>query len=149
MTLGVCRSLAICLAVSGCRFLPPNCLGVVTAERAGPHPQMLRCTRGVALKSADGERGVILLAGRDVVLLFDHRGATNRVHLLFCAEGNRALYERIGQRLEPLASSDDLGQAGVRAQPTGDEIRGSFDVFVARSERDGVEVSARTSSTRG
>ena len=129
--------------MSGCRFLPPNYLGVVTAEQAGPHPQMLRFTQGVAVETGHGERGVILLASREVVLLFDHCGPANRVQLLFRVDGDRAFYERIGQRLEPLATADGLGQVGVRARRVGNEIRGSIDAFVTRTERDGLEVSAR------
>jgi len=129
--------------MSGCRFLPPNYLGVVTAEQAGPHPHMLRFTRGLAVETGDGERGVVLLAGHEAVLLLDHRGPANRVQLLFCADGDRAFYERIGQRLEPLATAGALGQVGVRARRVGDELRGSIDVFVTRTERDDLEVSAR------
>ena len=85
-----------CSAIVGCRFLPPNYLGLVTAERAGPHPKLLSFSRGLALEDTGNDRGVTLLAGRDVLLLFDYRGNTNRVQLLFCNDGDRVLYERSG-----------------------------------------------------
>lgn len=142
------RSFGVALFVSlwamagGCRLLPPNYLRLVTAERAGRHPTLLNFTRGVALASEDDDAGLVLMASAKAVLLLDYAGPTNRVQLLFFRGDHRVLYERIGQRLAAPGVGHDLGRAGVRCRAEGSQLRGNIDVFVAATERDGLETPA-------
>lgn len=129
---------ALCASAGGCRLLPPNYLRLVTAERAGWYPPLLGFTRGIAVESDDGA-GMVVMAGPRAVLLFDHAGPTNRVQLAFVQDEHLVLYERIGQRIEPPVADRDLGRAGVRCRKEDGHLRGSIDVFVAVTERDGLE----------
>ncbi len=133
---------ALCLSAGACQLLQPNYLCLVSEERTEHQHDLLRFTHGMAYAPSEGTPGFVLLAGQDAVLLFDYDGPTNRVQLLFCPGADRALYERIGQRDRAFETPAGTAQVGVRVRHTPDHLRGSIDVFLARSEREGLPVCA-------
>jgi hypothetical protein len=121
-------------AVAGCELVPPNNFRILTTEPAGTHPVLIHLRRGTFCQA--GENGVALMDSPTAMLLFDWSGSANRVQLLFRQGADVASYERIGQW--PWLR----GTAGRVARPQGvhaevranQQLRGSLDVFLARSE---------------
>lgn len=137
----VALGLVVAGMLSGCQLLPPNYLALIAADSAGQFPSVLRFTEGTAWES--GPRGVAVLRSPKAILMFDYRGGANRVHLLFRQDQGHRLYERIGQRSVVLRSAGAAGSpAGIRTSNDEGSLRGSIDVFVARSEREDAQATA-------
>jgi hypothetical protein len=116
----------------GCELVPPNNFRLISAEPAGAHPTLLHFEKGTFLETETG--GVAMLAGQNAVVLFDCRGYSNRFDLLIKEGNERILYDRIGGYRPLRNGRAGTAPVGIRCNPQGKRLRGTVDVFLARSE---------------
>lgn len=118
----------------GCALLPPNNLRLIKTDPVGQSPGLVHFTRGTHVRRSGQE--AILLASSSAALLFDVKGRQNRFELMLQEGPQHILYERIGQRRQPLVNAADAAPPGIHLHREGRELRGHVDVFVCRGDED-------------
>jgi|GEM_PF-2896122 len=119
---------------SGCIFLPPNHITIISPKPTAAGRQLVRFTRGIHIPSNDGS--IALLVSPSAALLFDVQGKHNRFELMLQDGPQFTLYSRIGQRSAPLTNMTKASPAGIDLERTNAQLRGYIDVFLSRSNND-------------